>query len=147
MWVLALLNSPPPSFAAWHGQRERGAALCVASDSEAAASEAAQNILKMPRPTTGEEAFRGTVWQVLFEMDEGGSALFTVEMMSDYKCRFSDKDENGASPWLLSSTSIEMASSGLVHPPQNVCACTPSAGATHPCSAGSRLFLFTSSLC
>ena len=79
--------------------RRSSSPRCRAADDDVTenVAEAAQNMLRSPRPATGFEAFAGTAWQVLFEMDEGGVALFSVELMEDYKCRFSDKDQYGES--------------------------------------------------
>ena len=70
----------------------------AADDAEPSAAnvEAAQNMLRSPRPSQGFEAFSGTAWQVLLEVDEGGVTMYTVELMEDARCRFSDKDEYGA---------------------------------------------------
>ena len=53
---------------------------------------AASALLQSQRATSGDEAFSGTTWSVLLQMDEGGNSIFTTELMEDGSCRFSDTD-------------------------------------------------------
>ena len=62
-----------------------------ADDSVAAASV----LLQSQRATSGSEAFAGTTWSVLMQMTEGGSSIFTVQLLEDYTCRFSDTEQHG----------------------------------------------------
>jgi hypothetical protein len=79
---------------------DRGASLgvrSVAGDAgeEDAAVAAAKAMLQSNRPTSGVEAFSGTTWSVLMRMTEGGSSIFTVQLLEDSTCRFSDSDRLG----------------------------------------------------
>jgi hypothetical protein len=69
----------------------------VAGDAgeEDAAVAAAKAMLQSNRPTSGVEAFSGTTWSVLMRMTEGGSSIFTVQLLEDSTCRFSDSDRLG----------------------------------------------------
>ena len=69
----------------------------VAGDAgeEDAAVAAAKAMLQSSRPTSGVEAFSGTTWSVLMRMTEGGSSIFTVQLLEDSTCRFSDSDRLG----------------------------------------------------
>jgi hypothetical protein len=64
--------------------------LCAADD-----VDAAQSFMQSPRPTSGKEAFDGTTWSVLLRMNEGGSVIFTMQLLDDETCRFSDSDQYG----------------------------------------------------
>ncbi|KAL1527799.1 hypothetical protein AB1Y20_009182 [Prymnesium parvum] len=100
LWLASLLpppHTPPLSHrgaARPHASRG-GVPACLAGRDAHQDAQAAQELMRSPRATQGVEAFAGTAWQVLFEMDEGGVAMFTVELMEDLRCRFSDKDEYG----------------------------------------------------
>ena len=60
-------------------------------------AEAAAKVLSFgPRPTSGREAFEGTTWSVLMRVHEGGSTIFTVQLLGDDSCRFSDSDIPGS---------------------------------------------------
>ena len=68
---------------------------CAADEANANAAAAASNLLQNPRPSSGKEAFDGTTWSVLLQMDAGGSTIFTMQLLEDERCRFSDNDEFG----------------------------------------------------
>ena len=51
--------------------------------------------LRKARARTGDEAFAGTTWSVLLQMNEGGSTIFTVQLLDDFSCRFSDSELQG----------------------------------------------------
>jgi hypothetical protein len=57
---------------------------------------AAQSILQSPRATSGKEAFDGTAWSVLMKMYEGGSMIFSMQLLEDLRCRFSDSEDFGS---------------------------------------------------
>ena len=49
-----------------------------------------------PRAEAGREAFEGTTWSVLMRMNEGGGTIFTVQLLPDDTCAFSDSDRPGS---------------------------------------------------
>jgi len=53
--------------------------------------------LAQQRPTSGIEAFANTQWSLLLKMKGGGGTMFTVELLEDMRCRFSDSEELGES--------------------------------------------------
>ena len=61
-----------------------------------AASNAAEALRSCPRAEAGREAFEGTTWSTLMQMNEGGSTIFTMQLLDDDSCRFSDTDELGS---------------------------------------------------
>jgi hypothetical protein len=61
-----------------------------------AASDAAEALRSCPRAEAGREAFEGTTWSTLMQMDEGGSTIFTMQLLEDDSCRFSDTDALGS---------------------------------------------------
>jgi hypothetical protein len=42
------------------------------------------------------DAFCGTMWSVLLQLNEGGNTIFTLQCFEDGKCRFSDTEELGS---------------------------------------------------
>lgn len=60
------------------------------------ASDAAEALMDCPRAEAGREAFEGTTWSMLMRMNEGGSTIFTVQLLDDDTCRFSDSDLPGS---------------------------------------------------
>ena len=75
--------------------------------SEADDASAAARLLQKPTAASGFDAFAGTAWQILMQMDVGGTAMFSVELLEDTRCRFSDTDLYGA----LASTEYPVHSS------------------------------------
>ena len=51
-----------------------------------------------PRAAEGDAAFADTTWQVRLKLHEGGSCLFSAQLLEDFRARFSDKEEFGAGP-------------------------------------------------
>ena len=49
-----------------------------------------------PRAAEGDAAFADTTWQVRLKLHEGGSCLFSAQLLEDFRARFSDKEEFGA---------------------------------------------------
>mmetsp|Transcript_35619 Transcript_35619/g.74812 ORF Transcript_35619/g.74812 Transcript_35619/m.74812 type:complete len:222 (-) Transcript_35619:190-855(-) len=63
---------------------------------ESKAVQAAQaGFFKPVKPTTGPGAFADTTWSVYLKASEGGGVMFTVELLDNQACRFSDKDDLG----------------------------------------------------
>ena len=65
-------------------------------DDVSAASDAANALMDCPRAEAGREAFEGTTWSVLMRMNEGGGTIFTVQLLPDDTCAFSDSDRPGS---------------------------------------------------
>ena len=63
---------------------------------QAAAAEAATAAFLRKRAAEGDEAFADSMWSVLMQMSEGGSTIFTVQLLDDFSCRFSDTEEYGS---------------------------------------------------
>jgi hypothetical protein len=68
----------------------------AASSSDDSNVDAASAFLSSPRPATGKEAFDGSTWSVLLRLAEGGSTIFTMQLLEDETCRFSDSDQLGS---------------------------------------------------
>lgn len=87
---------------AW--KRSRCAVVSAGSDS-ANNVDAANAFLQSPRPASGKEAFDGSTWSVLLRMNEGGSTIFTMQLLEDETCRFSDSELFGSweceGPWVV----------------------------------------------
>ena len=65
------------------------------NEASAAVDEASAAFVKK-RVATGDDAFADTTWSVLIQVAEGGSTIFTVQMLEGHQCRFSDTDEYGS---------------------------------------------------
>lgn len=84
-------------------RRPSGPLMSAADAGEEADDEApdgdavtmAQSVLQKPRATVGEEAFAGTTWSMLMQMTEGGSSIFSTQLLEDGSCRFSDSEQLG----------------------------------------------------
>ena len=59
------------------------------------AVQKAQSLFTRTRPTEGVEAFANTMWSVLMKLRDHGTVLFTVHLLNDGRCRFSDNEEFG----------------------------------------------------
>ena len=80
------------------GHSRCGASRCSADPSaDEPIDEARRAFLAQQRPTGGREAFVGTSWSLLLKMTGGGGTMFSVELLDDLRCRFSDNEELGAS--------------------------------------------------
>ena len=58
-------------------------------------ADAASAFMKKPRVGSGKDAFDDTTWSVLMRLNEGGSTIFTMQLLEDDSCRFSDSDQFG----------------------------------------------------
>jgi hypothetical protein len=91
---LAVMRSPTTTV------RRRSGACCADAaipDGLGDAAKAAADLMRGgPRPTSGQEAFDGTTWSVLMRLDEGGSSIFTMHLLEDETCRFSDSELTGS---------------------------------------------------
>mgnify|MGYP006936507743 CR=1 FL=1 len=112
--VLVLLTLPTPGSLFAHTARGLGdtvgrggscrtgtaVRLCSAEEQLAAEDSVvdAASFLQPPtcRPRSGNEAFADTTWSVLMQMNEGGSTIFTVQLLEDFTCRFSDSELLGS---------------------------------------------------
>jgi hypothetical protein len=56
---------------------------------------AASSFFEKKRPLSGPDAFADTTWSVMLQLDEGGSTIFSVQLLDDFSCRFSDSNELG----------------------------------------------------
>lgn len=98
--LLALLPLPPlqqrwpPSALQGHGRHASRPRCCASAETNVAS--AAARLLQKPQAASGFDAFAGTAWQVLMQMEVGGTAMFSVELLEDTRCRFSDTDMYGA---------------------------------------------------
>ena len=61
-----------------------------------ASADAASAFMRKPRVASGKDAFDDTTWSVLMRLNEGGSTIFTVQLLEDLSCRFSDSDQFGS---------------------------------------------------
>ena len=81
---------------------DRRAIALAAADADdkpsepAAAADAASAFMQKPRASSGKEAFDGSTWSVLMKMTEGGSTIFTMQLLEDETCRFSDSEAFGS---------------------------------------------------
>ena len=60
------------------------------------AADEASAFYSYQRPTGGPDAFADSTWSVLMQLNEGGSTIFTMQLLEDTSCRFSDTEEVGS---------------------------------------------------
>lgn len=65
---------------------------CCASN---AAEQAQSGFFRKQKAAKGVEAFSNTLWSVLMNVKDSGNVLFTVHLLDDFRCRFSDGDKYG----------------------------------------------------
>lgn len=65
---------------------------CCASN---AAEQAQAGFFRKQKAAKGVEAFSNTLWSVLMNVKDSGNVLFTVHLLDDFRCRFSDGDKYG----------------------------------------------------
>ena len=94
--VRSLQQHVPPEFrplpTAIDGQRSQCHAITMMGAEEDNVADVASAFMETPRATSGKAAFDGTTWSVLMRMNEGGSTIFTVQLLEDDSCRFSDSE-------------------------------------------------------
>ena len=78
-----------------HGRPQRRALRRAAAPGCCAAEQAQAGFFRKKAAAKGVEAFSNTLWSVLMNVKDSGNVLFTVHLLDDFCCRFSDGDKYG----------------------------------------------------